>query len=398
MARRTRMKYTLSTCTDNRAEGGGPIEGVALLNAWARYEASSVAERLAEGSLQAKYRSWRHFLAWLQGAHTEVQDLQDVTHVMAEEYLAFFQCGHAAITCTLRVCFLREMFRVILTSCGYEAENPWDGIRPKSGPVCTRRELTLDEVRRLLVAADGFGREWRMLFSLAIYTGMRLGDCCCIGWEAIDLASSKIQIVPHKTRRYFAGRSVVIPLHSELAALLAETSPDKRVGHVMASIAHDFGSRRWNVSRTLNRIFVNAGIPSSILLEGRERRTPLATFHSLRHTFVSIAVNAGVPIPTVQSIVGHASAAMTQHYYHPSEEALRQAVSAIPAIGSCATTSQSVTRHVPTPKSVGLAFHRQPQIKPTLCSRLKELGKARKRGLVTEEEFATLRQTILADA
>lgn len=72
---------------------------------------------------------------------------------------------------------------------------------------------------------------------------------------------------------------------------------------------------------------------ASVRVEGRSRKSVVASFHSLRHTFVSISANAGVPLPVVQSIVGHCSTAMTRHYYHESENALRQAVEAIPAIG-----------------------------------------------------------------
>ena len=54
---------------------------------------------------------------------------------------------------------------------------------------------------------------------------------------------------------------------------------------------------------------------------------------SLRHTFVSFAANAGIPLHIVQAIVGHESTAMTRHYYHENEKALRRAVSSIPTIG-----------------------------------------------------------------
>ena len=45
---------------------------------------------------------------------------------------------------------------------------------------------------------------------------------------------------------------------------------------------------------------------------------------------MSFATNSGVPLPVVQSIVGHHSSAMTRHYYHANEEALRKAVDAVP--------------------------------------------------------------------
>ena len=70
----------------------------------------------------------------------------------------------------------------------------------------------------------------------------------------------------------------------------------------------------------------------SVKIGGRRNKTPEATFHSLRHTFVSFAANAGVPLHVVQSIVGHESTAMTRHYYHENLAALKNAVSAIPSL------------------------------------------------------------------
>ena len=86
------------------------------------------------------------------------------------------------------------------------------------------------------------------------------------------------------------------------------------------------------VSERIDVIFKTAHITTSLKFEGRKRLTPVATFHSLRHTFVSLAANAGVPLHVVQSIVGHESTAMTRHYYHESVDSLRMAVGAIPAI------------------------------------------------------------------
>ena len=45
-------------------------------------------------------------------------------------------------------------------------------------------------------------------------------------------------------------------------------------------------------------------------------------FHALRHTFVSRLIEAGIPPPIVRELVGHASAAMTEHYTHISESAI----------------------------------------------------------------------------
>lgn len=367
------------------------LEGAALLKAWSRYEETTVASRLAPGSLRIKYRGWVHFSVWMQQTHPEVTSPEAVTRRMAEEYLMFYQDGHATITCNLRVSMLKEMFRVILDKSGAD-DNPWTGIRLKAGDGYTRRELTLDEIGRLVSAARECGSEWEVLFSLGAYTGLRLGDCCRLKWESINMDSQIIQIVPHKTRRYLAGRFVTIPLHPELSRLLGTTPPAERSGFVMQGIATDYIDRRWALSRMLERIFENAQIETSIHVEGRERRTPSATFHSLRHTFVSIAANVGVPLAIVQAIVGHTSTSMTRHYYHPSESALRQAIDAIPAVGSVTQAPRPCVAKAPSPSYFAI------RERPNLCTRLKELEKAKKRGLISIEEFSAVRKRILSDA
>jgi integrase len=56
---------------------------------------------------------------------------------------------------------------------------------------------------------------------------------------------------------------------------------------------------------------------------------PSASFHSLRHTFVSRAVESGVPVGIVRALVGHASASMTEHYAHISAEGMAAAFAAL---------------------------------------------------------------------
>jgi integrase len=107
---------------------------------------------------------------------------------------------------------------------------------------------------------------------------------------------------------------------------------DFRSGPVLPEIAHLYRTARWRVCKETSKIFKSAGIVTSIKIEGRRNLTPEATFHSLRHTFVSLAANAGVPLHIVQSIVGHESTAMTRHYYHENVDSLRMAVNAIPVL------------------------------------------------------------------
>jgi integrase len=56
------------------------------------------------------------------------------------------------------------------------------------------------------------------------------------------------------------------------------------------------------------------------------------SFHSLRHTAVSLLKDAGVPDAVVMALVGHESAAMSHRYTHVGKEALAKAANTLPEI------------------------------------------------------------------
>jgi site-specific recombinase XerD len=59
----------------------------------------------------------------------------------------------------------------------------------------------------------------------------------------------------------------------------------------------------------------------------RAQIEPAITFHTLRDTFASHLVMAGVPILTVSQLLGHADVRVTQrHYAHLSPDHLQRAV------------------------------------------------------------------------
>ena len=337
-------RYCRSTRTTDRAQAerilqrflaplGLGEKRLPLAEVWMEYVRSPRRNELAAATLNAKRVVWMHFARWMEHFYLPVKDLGGVTADIVAEYLACLRADICATTYNGRVCILREIFRVLADKAGLETD-PWDGVRLRPETPHSRRELSIDELRRLLSAAKTVGGdEWQTLFLVGIYTGLRLGDCCRLDWSQISLAGGVIQLVPTKTRRHH-NRLITIPIHPSLGqALLPQDGfAAAPAGPVLPSISKLYGKSRWQVSHTLSRIFAAAGIETSVRIEGRRHRTPEASFHSLRHTFVSFAANAGVPLHIVQSIVGHESTAMTRHYYHENIAALKTAVSAIPRL------------------------------------------------------------------
>ena len=345
-------KYSRSTRTKDRDQAERYLQRflapfglgerrLPLADVWLEYVKSPRRNDLAPSTMNAKRVVWMHFAKWMEHSYLAVDDLAAVTEEMIAEYLACLRANLCGTSYNNRVCVLREIFRTLARKAGLE-DDPWEGVRLRPDDSHSRRELTMDELKRLLAAAkradqakgDGVAGkgEWHKLFLIGIYTGLRLGDCCRLDWARINLAAGIIQLIPEKTRRHAHGRPITIPIHSALGSILVETPPSRMIGLVLPEIAETYRTTRWRVSQALTRIFRSANITMSILIEGRKHKTPEATFHSLRHTFVSFAANAGVPLHVVQSIVGHESTAMTRHYYHENIDALKSAVAAIPTL------------------------------------------------------------------
>lgn len=302
-----------------------------LADVWLEYVKSPNRNDLAVSTLQSKRQVWMSFAKWMEHHHLEVDTLSGINSEIISEYLACLRLDICASTWNSRVCVLREIFRVLAEKAGL-IDDPWEGVRLRVDDSHSRRELSLDELQRLLKAAKKAKGEWLLLFVIGIYTGLRLGDCCRLMWNSVNLEKGIIQLIPRKTKRHAHGRPITIPIHPELHAMLLSKGRNEGEDYVLPEMADAYLTHKWYVTNGVAKIFKAANITMSVKLEGRRTKTPEATFHSLRHTFVSLAANAGVPLHIVQSIVGHESTAMTRHYYHENEEVLRQAVAAIPSI------------------------------------------------------------------
>lgn len=210
------------------------------------------------------------------------------------------------------------------------AANPWRATRPAPRGSVERRPLSAEELRALLDAAEARGPDWRRLLLVGLYTGLRLGDAVALDWRAVDLAGSWISATPHKTART-SGARVRVPIAPALAEELARTPQGRRRGPVAPEVEEYARTHAGGAQDALAAIWRAAGVEAWERNAGG-RRVSVAGFHALRHTYVSLCADAGVPLAVVQEVVGHASERMTQRYYHAGDDALRRAAAALPDV------------------------------------------------------------------
>jgi len=192
-----------------------------------------------------------------------------------------------------------------------------------------RRPFTLEELQTLLAAADP---EWQSMIKVGLYTGARLADVATLRWSQVDLERGEIALTPQKTGKRIT-LPIVGPLLEHIGSLPASDDPN---GFLHSRAAEIFN--RANTSASLSRLFGDlleqAGLRSvqSPKAVGSRHRSNALSFHSLRHTMVSLLKDAGIAQAVVQELAGHASTAMSARYTHVGKEALERAVASLPRL------------------------------------------------------------------
>jgi integrase len=201
----------------------------------------------------------------------------------------------------------------------------------KSTAESKRRAFTLDEIKRILKAC-GADTEWRGLVLFGLYLGQRLGDLARLTWRAIDLDSGEIAFTARKT-----GRRIVLPLVQPLvdylAALPASDNPN---AYIFPNSAKH--KRTASLSNHFREILVDAGLVQPRDYRGSKKGRDQArepseiSFHSLRHSAVTMLKAAGVSDFIAREIVGHESAAVSRQYTHLSTIDKRAAMQRLPDV------------------------------------------------------------------
>lgn len=284
------------------------------------------------------------FMDWLKKHHPDIALLRDVTASMVDAYARHLNSKSLASgTFNKHIQCLALIFRV-LASPARLSSNPWNEIQRKRAVAISRRELTVEELRRVCEKATG---EMRLLLALGIYTGLRLGDVATLRWGEVDLVRGIIRRIPNKTERR-NPKPVQIPIHHALRAMLAEIPEAARREYVLPETADSYLRDSSAPSKRIQAHFAKCDVTLHKPGTGFEMRPGKdgkleevhtgkraileVGFHSLRHTFVSLCRAANAPLAVVESIVGHSSPAMTRHYTHTGEAAALEAVSALPSL------------------------------------------------------------------
>ena len=174
-----------------------------------------------------------------------------------------------------------------------------------------KRPFTTAEISTLLEKANV---PWKGMILFGLYTGHRLGDIATLTWRKIDMEKGAVAFITQKT-----GRHIRLPLAKRLVEYLATLPSTDLADTPLFPEQFALYHRRGNLSGQFHDLLVEARLASSRshLKEkhGRDgkRSHSKISFHSLRHTAVTMLKAAGVSDALTREIVGHESAAVMRH-------------------------------------------------------------------------------------
>lgn len=196
----------------------------------------------------------------------------------------------------------------------------------------------------LRVAHDGHGPKHRgrepwsypALLFLA-HTGARRGEALALRWEDVDFSRSEITIRRALVRGHEKkpkgrrSKARIVPISSLLESTLRELSEGRRKregawsdpGYVFLSPeGRRLDERNFNRAwERVRRVATELGV------------RPLR-LHDLRHTFASLALSAGKPLPWVSKILGHRRISTTADVYSHAMPSDSSDLGFLPGMGS----------------------------------------------------------------
>jgi integrase len=167
------------------------------------------------------------------------------------------------------------------------------------------RELSDDELRRLLIYLDASPDQEARAVEMLLATGARRGEVLALRWLVISGVWWTIPASVSKSKK-----KVKKPLNQAALDVLARI--ERRPGRVFFNVTESRLSKWWQRAR-------------------RELKLEDLHLHDLRHAAASLALNSGVALAGVSKLLGHgvASAKMTERYSHLSDAELAKASDAV---------------------------------------------------------------------
>ena len=301
---------------------------IPLHEAFEKFTESTTRPTCSESTLTQHKRFWNYFIDWQVVNVSHIRTLADIDEDIAVKFFNFISTTKNPRTFNGVLNTVRLIYKTL-----QKGNNPFAVIRKRHEDTQTRSEFSIEQLEKVFQTIDNkklhlmHRDEMRVLFFLGAFTGLRFKDCCLMKWSNVDQNNNMIRVVPEKTKKN--KNFVNVPVHPRLDEQLQSAKKWKINDFILPECAKRYDYNQSGLYKDTKRV-IDYSMWNKPVKDRRPPSCPGYTFHSLRHTFVSICANAGVPLSVVQEIVGHGNPAMTKYYTHVGSESLRKAINTLP--------------------------------------------------------------------
>lgn len=247
-------------------------------------------------TLRAYFETIQRFLSFLQ--RTGKEHLEALSREDLEAFLEHEQDrGLKPSTVKSRLSLVKAFVRFLVRREVVSAEVLERNIRIKV-PELLPRAMEADDVKQLLAVVSKV-RDRAMILVL-LRTGMRIGELLSTTVNDLNLKERKILIF--QAEKTGVGRVVYLSddAHQALMAWLAERDPQRQQLF--------YAQGRDSLTYTAARVMLHKYLDQAGLSHKGH------SLHSLRHTFASELLNAGMRLECLQQLLGHTNLEVTRRY------------------------------------------------------------------------------------
>ncbi len=270
-----------------------------VLELWKRNLTRTKSERTTEAYL-------RHISTFMNTINIESQDqLLEVSSAQIFKFVDLSPLGPTSMLANLSA--LKHFFKFLLrreyidrekfTDIEQAIEEVREELNTKKNPTYPKA-LTKEEVDRIFGAVKG--KRYEKIYSLFLYSGIRLGEFEKLKRDNFYLDKSGIlwiRLEPHMTKRNKGRLAPVLAPDREETYRIT----DKLLKWI-ENYEENFYVKRGVLQVYTDRLSKRLGIPFSI--------------HSFRHTYITNLVNSGFPVEVVKEFAGHSNIKTTIETYY----------------------------------------------------------------------------------
>lgn len=290
---------------------------------------------VAHGSLSAstfeRYESIQrvHILDSALGS----MSVQDINNIDVQEYLNAKECSKASLVKIKRL--IKHTLDFGIKNNMIRSNAASEVVMPKMADAKEIIILDVEEQKKYIEALEL--TRYKLLFITTLYSGLRRGEAMALKWLNVDTTKMEINVCESYKR---VKKFDVDGSHEHT---VDKKKPKTKKGTriiPIPSFINEMLKEEYNRTKPAPTDLVFKSANGTHLKDSNIRRAQIAvcnnaniryvSFHSLRHTYATRLIEAGVDVKTVSELLGHSTVELTLNtYVHSTDDTKRSAVNAL---------------------------------------------------------------------